>query len=542
MSEPDETAGVAELIEDDIIFGRIAPGSRLTEDALMARYGRTRHAVRQALIELEHKAIVVRERNIGATVRSYDRAQVVEIYQVREFLQRQAALMIRLPADGALIETLERLNDAFAQEGDRGNLRGVHESNDAFHLALFGACGNSYLVGSIAHYMGLSLPMRATTLADPAAFAVSLRQHAAMIALLQDTDHWALAQLCVEHVQPSKQDYLARTPRPGLRRAGATPAPAEPPGGHDGDETMMQDALYGGVNAAVVTPMRPDLTVDLDVMAEQCRWLLANGCNGLGILGTTGEANSLGVSERLAVMEGMVERGIPAAKMIPGIGTPAIPDTVLLAKRAAELGCRGVLALPPFFYKSPSEEGLVAYFDAFIQRLGTGMKIYLYHFPAQSAVPFTLSLVEKLLRAHPGVIKGIKDSSGDFANTRGYVDNFAKDGFEVYCGDDGALLDLLKIGGAGCITAAANVGCSLSAQVYANADNADGAAAQVTLAAVRKAVTSAPLIPALKALTGRRTGQAIWDVIRPPHMPLTAEQKTKLFATFDACGLTLKAA
>jgi DNA-binding GntR family transcriptional regulator len=214
LSEPDESAGLVTLIEDDIIFGRTAPGCRLIEDTLMARYGRTRHAVRQALVDLERKGIVSRERNIGATVRSYDREQVLEIYQVRELLQRQAALMIRLPVDALLIAKLTALNQEFAAGAEAGNLRGVHESNDAFHLALFGACGNTYLVGSIAHYMTLSLPMRATTLADKAAFARSLQQHEVMIALLQDTDNWALAQLCVEHVQPSKQDYLARTPGP----------------------------------------------------------------------------------------------------------------------------------------------------------------------------------------------------------------------------------------------------------------------------------------------------------------------------------------
>ena len=301
----------------------------------------------------------------------------------------------------------------------------------------------------------------------------------------------------------------------------------------------MEDALYGGVNAAVLTPMREDLAVDLDAMAAQCRWLLANGCNGLGILGTTGEANSLGVSERLAVMEGMVERGIPAARLMPGVGTPAITDTVALARRAAELGCPGVLALPPFFYKNPSEEGLVAYFSAVADRLGGDTKIFLYHFPAQSAVPFTLSLVEKLLRALPGAIKGIKDSSGDLANTRAYAEHFARDGFEVYCGDDGALWDMLQVGGAGCITAAANVGCSSSAQVFANAGNATGKAAQVTLSAIRRAVVSAPLIPGLKALTARRTGAPVWNTMRPPHMPLDAAAQARLFAAFDACGATL---
>ena len=168
-------------------------------------------------------------------------------------------------------------------------------------------------------------------------------------------------------------------------------------------------------------------------MAAHSKWLLANGCNGLGILGTTGEANSLGVSERIAVMEGLVERGLPPARLMPGVGTPALTDTVLLAKKAAELGCPGVLALPPFFYKNPSEDGLFAYFSEVIQRLGTGTKIYLYHFPAQSAVPFTVPFIARLLKAYPGTVKGIKDSSGDFANTKSYVDAFAKDGFEVYC-------------------------------------------------------------------------------------------------------------
>ncbi len=239
---------------------------------------------------------------------------------------------------------------------------------------------------------------------------------------------------------------------------------------------MMKDAIYGGVNAAVLTAMRPDLSVDLDRMAAHSKWLLANGCNGLGILGTTGEANSLGVSERIEVMEGLVARGLPPARLMPGVGTPALTDTVLLAQKAAELGCPGVLALPPFFYKNPSEDGLFAYFSEVIQRLGTGTKIYLYHFPAQSAVPFTVALIARLLKAYPGTVKGIKDSSGDFANTKSYVDHFAKDGFEVYCGDDGALHELLNAGGAGCITAASNVGSACNGQVYANWDNDVGQA------------------------------------------------------------------
>ena len=305
---------------------------------------------------------------------------------------------------------------------------------------------------------------------------------------------------------------------------------------------MMRDALYGGVNAAVLTAMRADLSVDLDRMAAHCRWLLANGCNGLAILGTTGEANSLGVSERIEVMEGLVERGLPAACLLPGVGTPALTDTVLLARCAAELGCRGVLVLPPFFYKNPSEDGLFAWFSEVIQRTGSGARMFLYHFPAQSAVPFTVDLVGRLLRAYPGTIKGIKDSSGDFDNTRAYVDHFANEGFEVYCGDDGHLHQLLQIGGAGSISAASNVTSAVNAQVYAGWDSADGSTAQQVLTALRRAVTSAALIPGLKALMARHTGDDAWHNIRPPHLRLDREAAARLFAAFDACGVTMASA
>ena len=131
---------------------------------------------------------------------------------------------------------------------------------------------------------------------------------------------------------------------------------------------MLQNALYGGINAAVLSPMRDDLSIDLDRMGAHCRWLLANGCNGLGILGTTGEANSIGIDERIEVMEGLVGLGIPAAKLMPGTGTPALTDTVKLTRKAAQLGCRGALLLPPFFYKNPSDDGLFAYFSEVVQR------------------------------------------------------------------------------------------------------------------------------------------------------------------------------
>ncbi|MSP01152.1 MAG: dihydrodipicolinate synthase family protein [Acetobacteraceae bacterium] len=302
---------------------------------------------------------------------------------------------------------------------------------------------------------------------------------------------------------------------------------------------MLKNALFGGVNAAVLTAMNADLSVDLDRMAAHCRWLLANGCNGLAVLGTTGEANSLGIQERIALLEGLIARGIPASKMLPGTGTTNLTDTVLLTKSAESLGCRGALLLPPFYYKNPSDDGLLAYFNEIAQRVGGSIALYLYNFPQQSAIPFGVEFIARLLKANPGKYRGIKDSSGNYENGLSYVESFAKDGFEVYAGDDTLLKPLLEKGSAGCITAASNVNCAIGAQVYAGWNTAAGAAAHEVLAATRKAVVSVPLIPGLKALVARNTGDQRWHNIRPPHLPLTAAQQASLFGAFDTCGLTL---
>ncbi len=154
-------------------------------------------------------------------------------------------------------------------------------------------------------------------------------------------------------------------------------------------------------------------------------------------------------------------------------------------------------------------------------------------------MPFTLSLVGRLLEAFPGVIKGIKDSSGDFANTEAYVRAFAAQGFEVYCGDDGALHALLQAGGAGSISAASNLSAPLNAEVLAHKGTPRAEAAQAKLTALRRTLTAFPLIPALKALMARLTGDAAWRNIRPPFRPLGAEDEARLFAAFDALGYAL---
>lgn len=203
-----EAEDIAKALGEDIIFGRLAPGTRLVEDHLIARFGATRHFIRQALYELERTGIVVREKNRGVAVRSLNPTEVRHIYEVRELLQRQAALRIPLPAPSHVIAELERLHDEYGQHIKAHYFRGIHEVNDQFHLTLFAGCGNPYLVDSIKHYMWLTLPVRAKKTIDLDRAVASERDHHLLIQLLKGTDSWALAQLCVDHVQPAKDSYL----------------------------------------------------------------------------------------------------------------------------------------------------------------------------------------------------------------------------------------------------------------------------------------------------------------------------------------------
>ena len=294
--------------------------------------------------------------------------------------------------------------------------------------------------------------------------------------------------------------------------------------------------LFGGVNAAVLTAMKPDLSPDGDRMAAHCRWLLGNGCNGLGVLGTTGEANSFGLHERKAILEGLIARGVPTGVLMPGTGCASLTDTVELTRHARDQGCRGALLLPPFYYKGVPDDGLFAYFSEVVQRTGGGISLYLYNFPQQSALPFSLALIERLLKAFPGTIRGVKDSSGDYANMQAMVRAFAADGFEVYSGSDEFLQRILAEGGAGCITAAGNANSRWGGIVYARRTGPEADAAQAVLNATRRAATSVPLIPGLREIIARATGDAKWRTIRPPHLPLDREAAEKVWAGFQAAG------
>ncbi len=220
-----------------------------------------------------------------------------------------------------------------------------------------------------------------------------------------------------------------------------------------------------GVLSPVVTPFTSDLRPDAARLARHCRWLLASDV-GLAVFGTNSEGNSLTVAEKLALLEALVEAGIPAARMMPGTGTCALPDTVELTRRAVALGCGGVLMLPPFYYKDVSDDGLFASYAEVIERVGDArLRVYLYHIPQVSRVPIGLALIDRLLQRYPGTVAGIKDSSGDWNNTQAMLERFQPRGFDVFSGSETFLLATLRAGGAGCISATANVNPAAIAQL-----------------------------------------------------------------------------
>lgn len=273
-----------------------------------------------------------------------------------------------------------------------------------------------------------------------------------------------------------------------------------------------------GVFAAVLTPLHADLAPDHAAMAAHCRWLLDHGCDGLSVLGTTGEANSFTVAERIAILEGLVRSGIPPRVLMPGTGCCALADTALLCRTAVDLGAPGVLVLPPFYYKNVTDDGLFAAFAGIVEQVGDArLRIYLYHFPQMSGVAIGPALIERLLKEYPGAFAGMKDSSGDLA---GMIRNIhAFPGFAVFSGSDEFLLPVLRAGGVGCITAVANVAAFLAAEVFAafqRGDEKAAEAAQERLNRVRGIIAAYPLTAALKEIMARHTGNDGWRRVRPP--------------------------
>ncbi|WP_163264298.1 dihydrodipicolinate synthase family protein [Chelativorans alearense] len=294
-----------------------------------------------------------------------------------------------------------------------------------------------------------------------------------------------------------------------------------------------------GVFSAAATPIGRNLSPDLDLFKAHCRRLIEEGCDGLAVLGTTGEANSFSRDERRQILEAALEAGLKPGQLIPGTGTPAIPDTVALTKDALALGINRVLMLPPFYYKGVSDDGLFAAYAEIIERIGDArLQVLLYHIPPMSAVPLSIPLIERLAAAYPDTVVGIKDSGGDIANMKAVL--AAVPGFAVLSGADPLMLPLLEAGGAGCITATSNLIAGELRTVFDHfADperKVEVAAAQERITAWRTLANRFPQIPTVKVMLALRTGEPAWRNVRPPLTPLDDAQLEELKAAMAALG------
>jgi 4-hydroxy-tetrahydrodipicolinate synthase len=301
----------------------------------------------------------------------------------------------------------------------------------------------------------------------------------------------------------------------------------------------MAAARIKGVLSPVVTPFKRDLSPDVGRFVAHCKWLLSQDC-GLAVFGTNSEANSMSADERMGLLEALVAAGVPTGRMMPGTGACSVTEAAKVSAHATKLGVAGVLMLPPFYYKGAPDEGLFRFFSEVVQRVGDErLRVYLYHIPPVSAVPITHKLVERLLKAYPGQIAGMKDSSDDWPHTRSMIDAFAKDGFDVFSGNEKPLIDNIKSGGAGCISATANINPGKIAETYTKWQSPEGDRLQAWINEVRGVMQGYVMIPALKHVVAHYGNDPAWTPVRPPLVETAQEQGRDMVAKLDKLGFTM---
>ncbi len=285
---------------------------------------------------------------------------------------------------------------------------------------------------------------------------------------------------------------------------------------------------YSGIIAPVVTPFGENGAPDAARFIAHCQWLLDEGCTALLPFGTTSEATSLGLDERMALLEAMVLAQIDPALILVGTGTCSTTDTALLCAHARDLGCGGVLTLPPFYYKAPSDDGLFRFYGDVIEAVGDDrLAVYLYHIPQQTMIGFSPELVTRLVEAFPRIVTGLKDSSGDWENMKKILD-LKLPGFEFFPGSETHLLQALKLGAAGTINAYANLNPQLQRLLYDNWRGDTAQELQSNVSAFRQTMSAYPMIPAIKAVLAQAHNDPRWAYLRPPFDQLSRDDSTAI--------------
>ena len=303
--------------------------------------------------------------------------------------------------------------------------------------------------------------------------------------------------------------------------------------------TPTPAARLRGVLAPVLTPFDAGLAPDAERFVAHCRWLQDQGV-GLAMFGTNSEGNSLSVAEKCALLDALVGAGVPLDRAMPGTGSCSLTDAIALTNAGLQAGCGGVLVLPPFYYKSPTEDGLFRFFAELIERVGsTRLRMYLYQIPPVAVVGFTPSLVARLLKAYPGAIAGMKDTGGDWAYTQLMIREFAGEGFDVFAGTETILLDTLRAGGVGCISATANVNPARIVALFERFALPDAEDLQKSLNENRAHFASFPLIAAMKTALAHFRRDVDWSRLRPPLTPLNAAEARQLMSSLTTAGFSM---
>lgn len=290
----------------------------------------------------------------------------------------------------------------------------------------------------------------------------------------------------------------------------------------------MSSPIGRGVVAPILTPFNDDLTIATDLYLAHAQRLLEDGCAGLAPFGTTGEALSVGIDERIDAIKALVDTGIDPALLVPGTGLTNIADTARLSQACLNLGCSAVMTLPPFYFKAVTEDGLFNYFAALFAELRSDAKVFLYHIPQVAVVGIPPALTARLRDAFPDNVIGIKDSSGDWENTKQL---FEIDGLTVYPGSELPLIEALEAGAPGCISATANLNAKSIGEVVRLFDAGDIDRARTRHEEVktfRKTVEARAPIPAQKRILAENSGDERWANVRPPFLPMSKEDGDEL--------------
>jgi len=304
----------------------------------------------------------------------------------------------------------------------------------------------------------------------------------------------------------------------------------------------MQDNTIRGLIAPILTPFNDDLSVATDLYAKHAKWLFEQGCAGIAPFGTTGEALSVGIDERIAAIRALIDAGIDPSRMIPGTGLSNVADTARLSRACLDMGCAAVMTLPPFYYKTVTEDALYRYFVQLIAAIGADARIYLYHIPPIAIVGIPPRLAARLHSDFPDQIVGIKDSSGDWDNTKELL---TIESLVVYPGSELPLLDAMARGAPGCISATANLNASAISKVislYQQDDIGGAEALHEEVKRFRLIVQDRGPIPAQKRLLAIATGDTRWGNVRPPLTATPAEAGRELAAVLKRnCNFEISA-